>query len=403
MAIALSDKLTPLPAEIFKEDRPGGLRFHLLLLALALGLGSFLQVAGPPWARSIFDKVRIDSLSGMSALLLALLASILAHELGHLFAALFLNYQILGGSIGPFRVDWWNNRGRLGQFEGGWSRCSISAVPLELHNCWRARMLMVVGAGPAVSLLFLLAAASVALRAPLAADWAASWLTSFWSAAAEINFFLFILGLVPNGRAAAVPNDATLFLAVWENNEEAVDLFMCHQAIELALRRIRPQDYPSPLLRELANFECRPQTRLTVARRIVEWAADSGDIALAGEWDDCALAVSMNCTSRLANCALAESACFDVLFRQDLRSAVHKFAKVEFDELFPPPLAERARAARLVACGLPQRAEPHILRARNYLPPGNPYFDYERTLLDKLQSKACRKTIAAPGSASLQV
>ena len=357
-----------------------------------------MQLLGPSWAQTIFEKVRLDSFLGISALLVALFASILAHELGHLLAALFLNYEILGGAFGPFRFEWWNKRIYVRETTVGWSRCSISAVPREIHNCWRPRMLLVVSSGPVVSLLFLLAAAGLALRSPAGANWAASWITSFWSGCAEVNFFLFILGLVPNGRASAVPNDAALFLRVWKNNADAVDMFVCHKAMELALRRIRPEDYPQPLLRELANFEAHPHTRLMVARRIVEWAADSGDLELAGEWDDCALAASVNCSPRLANVALAESASFDVVFREDLRAAVHKFAKVEFDELFPPMLAERSWAARLIACGLPHRAEAHIARAQSYLPAANPYFHYERTLLDRLQSKAGRKALESASS-----
>jgi hypothetical protein len=120
------------------------------------------------------------------------------------------------------------------------------------------------------------------------------------------------------------------------------------------------------------------------ARRIVEWAIDSGDIATAGTWDQHALSAGEKCGGHEANRALAESACFDVLFRSDLRSARHRFAQVDFDSLFPPAFAERARAARLIACDLPQRASKHILQGQYELPSGIPYYEYERMLLGKL-------------------
>jgi len=244
-------------------------------------------------------------------------------------------------------------------------------------------MLIVVASGPFSSLILLVISA-IAVLSRLSD----SWLTSFWSSCAEVNFFFCLLGLVPNSRFAAVRNDAALFAALWKNDARAHEVFMCHQAIELSLRRIRPEDFPEPLLMDLASFAGRPYTRLMIARRMVEWAIDSGNIQLAGEWDRTALAASEFCGPRLANRALAESACFDVLFKDDLLTAGHKFAGVEFHELFPPPLAERARAARLVACALPDRAPAHILRAQYKLPLGNPYFNHERMLLDRLHTKA---------------
>jgi hypothetical protein len=171
-------------------------------------------------------------------------------------------------------------------------------------------------------------------------------------------------------------------------------MLMCHQAIELSLRGIRPEDYPQSLLEEFSRFQGRPYTSLMMARRMVEWAVDSGNIPLAAEWDRTALAAGVLCSPRLANRALAESACFDVLFRDDLRAASYKFAKVEFEELLPPSLAERARAARLVACHLPDRAPAHILRAQYHLPLGNPYYNYERMLLGQLHTKALSRSRA---------
>jgi hypothetical protein len=372
--------------------RSADLRFHLLLLVAAVALGSTLQSFGPSWTRAIFEQVQLDSLSGLSALLLALLASIMAHELGHLIAARAFNYEILGGAIGPFQLDRWHNQCIFRLRAGQWSRCSISAVPRRMHSRWRIQMMLVVLAGPVASWLFLAVAVSLA---------AGHDAVHFWSACAEVNFFLVMLGFIPNSRLAPIRNDAALFLALWKNADDAQDIFRCHQAIELGLRGIRPEDFPEPLLHELAAFEQgRPYTRLMVARRMVEWAVDSGHLELAREWDQEALEASAQCGPRSANRALAESACLDVGLRRDLVTACRKFAKVRFAELFPPSLAERAQAAYLVARHLPQQAPAHILRAQYQLPLGNPYYNFERMLLEQLHHLALAQNRAATRAAA---
>jgi len=376
VAVAPLSKPPLAPAETFQTARTEELRFHLLLLTAAVLIGALLQVDGPPWLRAIFEAVRLDSLAGLLNLLLAFLASILAHELGHLCAALYLDFTLMGAALGPFQLDVWHSKFIVCFRAGQWTRCSVSAIPRGLDDSWRGRMLTVIAAGPIVSLLCLLASACLALNqtAPV----------SFWSSCAEVNFFLAILGLVPNSRSAAVRNDAAFFLALWRNAADAQDVLRCHQAIELTLRGLRPGDFPQPLLHELSSFTGRPYTRLIVAQRMVEWAIDSGDISLASAWDEAALSASVHCGPRPANRALAESACFDVLFREDHPSALHKFAKVKFALLFPPSLAERAHAAYLVARKLSEQASGHILRAQYHLPHGDCYYNFERSLLDRL-------------------
>ncbi len=380
MAVAPSPKPPLALAETLQPARPGEFRFHLLLLIAAVLLGALLQVDGPPWLRAIFENVRLDSLPGLLTLFLAFIGCILAHELGHLGAALYLDFAFMGAAVGPLQLDVWQNKLKTSVRIGQWTRCSVSALPRQLDHTWRGRMLTVVAAGPIVSFLCLLISACLALSqtAPI----------SFWSSCAEVNFFLVILGLVPNSRAAAVRNDAAFFLALWENGAEAQDVFRCHQAIELTRRGLRPEDFPVALLHELSSFAGRPYTRLTVAQRMIEWAIDSGEIALASDWDEAAVAASVHCGPRAAQRALAESACFDVLFRNDQRAALAKFAKVEFAKLFPPSLAERARAAYLVASNLPQQAPRHILRAQYHLPHGDCYYNFERSLLGRLHGKA---------------
>jgi len=387
MAIAISSNLLPLAAPVKALPKPAAQVFHLFLLGVALVLGACLQVAGPAWSRAIFEQVKPGTVLGFAALLLALLISILAHELGHLLAALYLNYEILGFAVGPFRCERQHGKANFRYLQRNWFNCSISAVARDLRNCWRFRTMSVVAAGPVFTLLLLIVSLRFAI--PLNSSTAsAGWPAQFWSACAELNFLLFVLGLIPNGRFARMRNDAALFLALKRNSTDALDMFRCHQAIDLALGGTRPEYYSPSLIIELSSFSGRPYTNLMVARRIVEWAVDSGDVATAGCWDQYALSAAEKCGGDEANRALAESASFDLLFRGDLRSARHRFAQVDFDSLFPPAFAERAKAARLLACELPQRAGKHILQGQYHLPPGIPYYEYERMLLAKLHDLA---------------
>jgi Zn-dependent protease len=391
MTVGLPQKSPPISIAAIQATVPGQRRFHVLLLGLAIVIGTWLQTAGPPWVVAIFDHVRLDTVTGVAALLSAFLLSIVVHELGHLAAALSLNYEVLGGALGPLRFERWHSRVMFRYAGENWFRCSISAVPRQMNGNWRACTMTVVAAGPAFTLLLLMLAAIGALASHHV------WLAEFWSSCAEVNFFLFILGLIPNGRFAPARNDAALFLALMQDSTEAFDLLTCHKAIALPLRGIRPADFPEPLMVRLATFSGRPYTNLMVARRMVEWAIDSGDLTLAGIWDRYALENSEKCSARERNVALAESACFDVL-TDDLPSACRKFAQLDLHTLFPPVLAERAKAARFVASGLPARAPTHILRAQYALPLGVGYYDYQRMLLGKLHDQAlyrCRRAASA--------
>jgi Zn-dependent protease len=402
MALAMSQKLPRISAPAREPRQPAGLRFHFFVLMAAVLLGALIQLRGPAWSSPILDQIKIDSFSGAGTLVLALLLSIFVHELGHLLAARFLNFAVLGGAIGPFRFEKQHRTSLFHYAKEGWFRCSISAVPREMHNGWRGRTMMVVAAGPAATLILLMISASSALNNP-GLNAGGNWLAQFWSACAAVNFFLFVLGLIPNGRFANVRNDAALFLALYQNAADAVDMMVCHQAIELGLRGIRPQDYPEPLMLELAKFNGRPYTNLMVARRMLEWAADCGDIAMAGQWDQYVLSASEKCSPRLANVCLAESACFEVIFRNDMRAARRKFAEVDFDSLFPPALAERTQASRLIACDLPHWAPTHILQAQYHLPLGIPYYNYERMLLDKLHLKVLAQCPPECGTAIVPI
>lgn len=392
MAETLSRIAKPAPSKV-KWSKSDSLLFHTSLLLAALAMGEALLAFGPRWARSIFATVHLDSPRGIGAVCAALLLGVLVHELGHLAAALALDFEILGISLGPLRWRWLHGRSAV-QFS--WKRlltCSVSAVPRHVKTNWRGQMLLVIGAGPAATLVILAVSLVLALSSVHQAP-NATWLRSFWSASAELNFFLFALGLIPNGSGAHIRNDAALFSLVLLNDKDAQDLKVRHKLLELTLSAVRPCDYPD-LMSELARWRGCAETNWLIAKNMMDWAIDSGDLNMADAWDQQAMTQVEQCERITRNTALAESACFDVLFRHNMKDARCKFAEVEFQSLFPPCLAERSRAARLVANDLPHWAFRNILRAQYALPQGLAYYDYERSLLARLHALAMERGIPA--------
>jgi hypothetical protein len=363
-------------------QRAGGAHLNLSLLGIAIALGLGLELLGPPWVRSIFSSVQLGTPGFVPAMLAALLAAVILHEAGHLVAAYLLNFEILGISLGPWRLQRLHGRNNI-QFSGmKWLSCAISAVPRDMGH-WHLKMMIVVAAGPGATLL-----AGIAASFAAATGRPESWPTLFWSLLAQFNFFLFVLGLVPNGSQATVRNDATLFLTVMREGCEAEEIRLYHRVAQLTLEGLEPSYYPESLLRELATRRGRADFNVLSARTMTEWALDSGDLRLAEAWDRQALKQSEKCDARVRNAVLASSACFDLLFREDLEEAHRKLASVDTKALFPPSFAYRVSAARLLAEGKAADVPRQVIRAQYALPLGVPYYNFERKLLERLHLKA---------------
>jgi len=357
------------------------MKFHTVLLLVAVALGAIVEAVGPPWVQAIFRNVNFDGAGNVSAVLVALLAAVAVHEAGHLFMAWACNLEILGGKLGPLRLERLHGMRRISVSSSGLFSCAISAVPRSCSH-WRERMMLVVAAGPAATLVGLMGAASVSMFQP------AGWAGKFWSALTLFHFLLFVLGLVPNGESARTRNDARLFLALSRDGPAARELNLYHRLAQLRLAAIRPSDYPASLMSHAAQCSGRPEANLLIARTLTEWALDSDDQAHAGLWDRRALEQGEHCDARLRNSALAASGCFDVLFRNDVAAARDKLQKVDFDTLFPKYFAYRARAAWLLANDRLAEVPAQVIRAQYALPLGLPYYDFERRLLGRLHLKA---------------
>lgn len=325
-------------------------------------------------------------------LLCALASAILLHEAGHLLPALAMNFELLGFSLGPFRA---------GRLHGRWSfhfslrrlfSGSVSAVPRDASR-WRSRMLIVVAGGPAATLL-----TGIVSGLLLPYTSAVSLSGSFLAALTQISFFIFVLGLVPNHATARVRNDARLFLLLLRGNSETDGILLYHLVAQFQLKGVRPRDYPRSLIERLAAAQGRPDAMFLYAQTIASWAMDCGDLVTTAAWNQRSVELSDACDPRSRNLALANSACFDAIFGEDLESSRNKFREVEFGTLCPASFMHRAKAAYWLALGNVPEALAEVCRSEFAFPKCLPCYDFERSLLVRLHRKALTRIRASQDS-----
>jgi len=369
--------------EPYRKRRDVLFSFYMLILAAML-IWVF-NTHGPVAIRHFFGPLPFEAPVDFLLFLAATLAAMLLHEAGHLLVSLVLGFRILGGSIGPLQIqrlpgDWKLTWSLKKLFTG-----SVSAVPRGM-NYWRQAMIAVVAAGPLTTLGAGLTAANFhpAGHAVILLQ------ISF----VQVSMVLFLLGLIPNSRQARRQNDARLLLDLTLRNQGAEEMELRVLLKQYVLSGERPQDYSRALLVRLAAFRGRSESQLLFALAMANWAMDSEQIELADAWDMRALGLVSECGAPIQNSALASSACFDVIFREDMESAREKFALVDCSALFPTSFAQRASAAKEIAAGHLHRAPRHILRAQYALPRGNGYYALERFLLDRLHMKVLTASAA---------
>jgi hypothetical protein len=347
--------------------------FSAVLLSLAMGLLWMARTSSPDAVRRWFAPVPFDTPLNWLLLLAAVLAAMLLHEAGHLLASMMLGFQVLGGSLGPLHMQMLPGDVKVSWAWKTLGTASISAVPRTMDH-WRGSLLMVIAAGPTMTLV----SALMAVCRPV---------TVFNTYFLQVSLLLFVLGLIPNSRNARRQNDARLFLDLLRRPGSS-ELELKIRLKQLMLSGVRPQDYPQELLRRLAAFRGRREAECAFAQALAQWASDCDEIELASDWDLRALELAGECGGSILNAALASSACFDLVFRQDRESAALKFAQVDCQALFPTCFAQRSAAASLIACGRLHRASAHILRAQYALPRGNRHYELERSLLERLHAMA---------------
>lgn len=356
-------------------------RFSWSLLLVALTLGAAVEVFGPRWLQAIFQVLTLDNLGGVSALVTAVAVSIVLHEGGHLGAAILMDFEVLGICLGPVRTTRSHGKWTF-EASGKLFTGSISAVPRNIRR-WRERVLVVVAGGPLATLASGLLAGMILFHCP-----SEGWPKTFLAAVTELSGFLFVLGLVPNGRTAKVRNDARLFAMFWNETPDAQEILLYHLLTQLELAGVRPRDYPTGLIHAMAAIEGRPESMLVYAHTIALWALDRGDIASAKAWDERALELSESYNTAGQQAILARSACFDVLFREDLSAARKKLAAIEIDALAPAWLRHRTEAVHWLLEENIGEALAEIARAQYAFPKQLPYYEFERMLLTGLHRKA---------------
>lgn len=376
-AQAINPPLPPLTGRVQISSRPSGISWNLL--AAALGIGFVLKLLGPAWVQILLRSTAVGSVDALTALLAALGTAILLHEAGHLAAGALLDFDLLGGSLGPIRAIRLHGRWSV-QFSGAVFSGSVIAIPRCKDSTWRTRMLAVVAGGPLATLLTGIIAAILLVQF----GGGDSWLTHFLSALVELSFFLFVLGLFPNAPASQARNDARLFYSLLHNTPEAQQILLYHLLTQLQIAGVRPRDYPEPIIRKLAEARGKPEMCLVCANAIVLWALDRGDLDSADAWDKRAMDLSDFCDLKLQNHATAASACLDVIFRNNLRAAASKFAEIQLDILSPEWLRRRATAAHRISAGNIPEALAEIARARYSFPNRLPYYEFESMLLGRL-------------------
>ncbi|MDQ2776777.1 MAG: M50 family metallopeptidase [Acidobacteriota bacterium] len=353
---------------------------RLILLALFIGLA--IQLFGPSWIQAVFKAVRLENFQELAACLAALVCSIILHEAGHLIAAIFLKFEILGGSLGPFRISRFHGQRSFKFSTRALFSGSVSAIP-KRKGPWRNGMMMVVAAGPLSTLLTGLAAA---IALPYCSPTGLP--REFFGFLAQLSFFLFTLGLIPSGANASVRNDADLFLSLLRRSPRAEEILLYHAVMQVRIEGFRPRYYPEEIIRAIAVSRSRPEMRLLFAQTISEWAIDRGDLESAHAWNHRAAELSAHCPSLFRNQGLAESACLDIVLRGDRLGAGAKLADVDFNTLYPPWFVHRTKAIRaLLRCDIFETLA-EICRAEYCFPDRMPYYDHQRMLLASIRQAA---------------
>ncbi len=346
------------------------------LIVLLMGSISF------PGAEA-FHPVPITSSGDCLLLVLAAFLALTAHEMGHLLAAVCCRFEVLTVSLGAFRFTRAQSGWRVAAKRQRLFTGSVTAIPRS-NESWRERMLVVIGAGPAASFGGVVVAGCALHLLPISGPLVSVFLRAF----VQISLVILVLGLIPNSPKSQAQNDAALFLALWRDGRESNAIFLYHLVLQHQRTGLEPREFPLWLIELMASFGGRPEFMVLYAGMIASWAFDREDHASGDLWDNRALQLSARANAATQQACLANSACFDLVFRKDVAAAQRKLAQVNMDSLSSPSLQHRALATRDLAFGRIAKSLAETSAARSFLPTHLQNCGYEWSLLKRLHSAA---------------
>ncbi len=347
-----------------------------VVLLLALGNRGSLLV------QELCSPVTLNGIEPFVLLLIATFSALIVHEFGHLVAAVACRFEVLAIAFGACRFtrvgSGWRVQGRTKRVFTG----SVTAIP-RTNEFWRRRMMIVIAAGPAATFAAAVFAALVLYHVhPI--EILSLFLRDFF----QVNFLIFTLGLIPNASNSTAQNDAGLFLSLYKDGTESNAIFLYHLVLQHQRAGLEPREFPLWLVELMATFEGRADFMVLYAGMLASWAFDRGDHGSGDLWDSRALSLSSRANPATRSACLANSACFDIVFRKDVTSAKSKLDSIQVDMITSPSLRHCALAARDLVRGHVAKSLAEVAASRSFIPAKLQGRGFDCFLLKRLHASA---------------
>jgi len=188
-------------------------------------------------------------LMGLVELQIAILASTLGHELGHLVAGWVSDMSLRSFQVGPVQWAIRNGRWKFDFQLSGLSGGAVGMVPIHLENIRGREAFMILG-GPIASLLMGTIGGVAALSAKGHA-WEPLW--AVLSMTAVVSSVGFVVNLIPQKPEAQYSDGAQIYQLVTNSPWAQVHLAFAMVASSL-VTSLRPRDYDIALINRAGDF-----------------------------------------------------------------------------------------------------------------------------------------------------
>ena len=240
-----------------------GLIFGGLIGALIVGMAAWL---GPLLIDSDLSQNRLvqqlakaeENLTAWDLLALPILMLVVlaTHEIGHLLGGLSQGMRFLLLIVGPFgwhasvsgtRFEWNTNLALMGGI--------AAAVPTKVGAELRRQLLVLVAGGPAASLLLAILAVGVA-------SFSDPRFAAYGIFIAATSFGIFVVTLIPV-RSGGFMSDGMQIIDVLKGGSAVAERSALMQIFAQSLDGIRPRDWESSAIKELARMDSADPLRAT--------------------------------------------------------------------------------------------------------------------------------------------